>query len=111
MLILSSISSGLEFWSVRHTSIYKHFDSKVFRNIIFLGEISSNLPIDLRETNVYKALESLIMVVNNITMHEYCFSNFEMRHIFTIFILSHLRFIAYSLFQILNVWDDILLLF
>ena len=42
MLILSSISRGLEFCSVKHTSIYENFESKVFENIKFLSEISNN---------------------------------------------------------------------
>ena len=42
MLILFSISSGFEFWSVSLTSICENSESKVFRNIKFLGEISSN---------------------------------------------------------------------
>ena len=36
MFILSSISSGLEFWSVNHTSIYENSELKVFNNIKFL---------------------------------------------------------------------------
>ena len=36
MFILSSISSGLEFWSVNHTSIYENSELKVFKNIKFL---------------------------------------------------------------------------
>ena len=39
MFILSSISSGLEFWSVNHTSIFENSESKVFIDIKFLGEI------------------------------------------------------------------------
>ena len=42
MLILSSISSGLEFRSVKHTSIYENYELKAFKNIKFLGEISYN---------------------------------------------------------------------
>ena len=57
MLILSSISSGLEFWSVNHTSIYENSESKVFKGIKLLGEIY-NWPNDLLGTNVYKTLES-----------------------------------------------------
>ena len=30
MFILSSISSGLEFWSVKHTSVYENSESKDF---------------------------------------------------------------------------------
>ena len=36
MFILSSISSGLEFWSVNHASIYENSELKVFNNIKFL---------------------------------------------------------------------------
>ena len=58
MFILSSLSSGLEFWSLNHTSMYENSDLKVFKNIKSLGEISSNWPNDLLKTNVYKTLES-----------------------------------------------------
>ena len=58
MLILSSISSELEFWSVNHTSIYEISELKVFKNKNGLGEISSNWPNYLLGTNVYTALES-----------------------------------------------------
>ena len=57
MLILSSISSGLEFWSVNHSSIYKKSESKVFKNITFQGEISNKWPNDLFERTTYKILE------------------------------------------------------
>ena len=42
MLILSSISSGLEFCSVKHILIYKNSELKVSKNIILFGEISNN---------------------------------------------------------------------
>ena len=42
MFILSSVQSGLEFWSVNHALIYENSESKVFKNIKFLGEMSSN---------------------------------------------------------------------
>ena len=58
MFILSSIPGGLEFWSVNHTSMYENFELKVFPNIKFPGEISSNWPNDLLRTNIYKPLES-----------------------------------------------------
>ena len=35
MFILSSVSSGLEFWSVNHISIDENSELKVFKNIIF----------------------------------------------------------------------------
>ena len=57
MFILSFISRGLEFWSVNHTSIYENSDLKIFKNINFFGEISSNWPNDLLGRNVYKVLE------------------------------------------------------
>ena len=57
MFILSSISSGLEFWSVNQTSIYQNSELKLFKNIKFLGEPSNNWPNDLLGTNLYKTLE------------------------------------------------------
>ena len=57
MFILSSISSGLEFWSVNHTLIYQN-ESNIFKNIKFLGEMSNNWPNDLLGANVYRTLES-----------------------------------------------------
>ena len=57
MFILSSISSGLEFWPVNHTSVYENSESKVFENIKFMGEISNNCLNDLLGTNVYKTPE------------------------------------------------------
>ena len=51
MFILSSVSSGLEFWSVNHTSIYENSELKDFKNIKFFGEISSNWLNDLLGTN------------------------------------------------------------
>ena len=47
MLILSSISSSLEFWLVNHISMYENSKSNVSKNINFFGEISSNWPNDL----------------------------------------------------------------
>ena len=38
MFLLSSISSGLEFWSINHTSIYENSDVNNFENIKVLGE-------------------------------------------------------------------------
>ena len=42
MFILSSISSGWEFWSVNHTSIHEKSRLLVFKNTNVLGEISIN---------------------------------------------------------------------
>ena len=47
MFILSSVSRGLEFWSVNDTSLYENMESKVFKSIKFLGEISNNWTNDL----------------------------------------------------------------
>ena len=57
IFILSSISRGLEFLSVSNTSIYKNSESKVFKDMKLLGEISNNWTKDLLGTNVYKTLE------------------------------------------------------
>ena len=51
MFILSSISSGLECWSVNHTSISENSDWKSLR------EISNNWPNNLLGINVCKTLE------------------------------------------------------
>ena len=58
MFILSSISSGLEFWSVNHTLIYENSGLNVFKKTKFLVEISNNWPNYLLGTNVYNNLES-----------------------------------------------------
>ena len=58
MFVLAYISSSLEFWSPKHTSIYKSFEITVFKNIELLGEISYNWPNDLLGTNVYRTFES-----------------------------------------------------
>ena len=69
MFISSSISSGLEFWSNNHNSIYQNSELNIFENIKFLGEIPNNWPNDLLGTNVYKTLEiKLIIIVDNISM-------------------------------------------
>ena len=57
MFILSTISTGLEFWSVDQTSIYQNYESNVLKNIKLLGGKSNNWPNELLGTNVYKTLE------------------------------------------------------
>ena len=57
MFILSSISRGLEFCSVNHTSIYEHSKSKASKNTKFLGEIFNDWRNDLLGTDLYKTLE------------------------------------------------------
>ena len=47
MFILSSISSGLEFGLVNHTSTYENSESKMFKKTKFLGRIFNNYPNDL----------------------------------------------------------------
>ena len=54
---LSSVSRGLEFWSVEYTSIYETSKLNVFKNITFLGEISNNWPNKSLGINGYKTLE------------------------------------------------------
>ena len=53
---MSPISSGLEFWSVTHASIYENSELKSFEVIKSLDEISNTWPNELFGTNVYKAL-------------------------------------------------------
>ena len=60
MFILSSISSGLQSWSVNNTSSYENSKLKVFKNIKSVCGISNNLPKDLLETNVYTTLKSCL---------------------------------------------------
>ena len=57
MLIVSSISRGLGFWSLNHISIYKISELNFFKKIKVLGELSSNWPYDLLGTNVYNTLD------------------------------------------------------
>ena len=57
MLIFSSISRGLEVWSVNRPSTYENSEWNAFKSIKFLGGISDNLPSDLLGTNIYKSLE------------------------------------------------------
>ena len=67
MFILSFIPSRLKHWSVKHNSIYENSESKVFKNITFLGEISNSWPNNLLGTNVWKTLDNLLIIfVNNI---------------------------------------------
>ena len=58
MFILSSVSRGLELWSVNYASIYGKSELKVFENRKFLGEISNNWQNDFLGTNVHKTIES-----------------------------------------------------
>ena len=48
MFILSSISSGLEFWSVNHTSIYENSELRVFKNIRIYNFLVKYLIIELK---------------------------------------------------------------
>ena len=57
MFVWSSISSGLEFWSVNRTSVYENYESKAFKKIKYFGEISNNRLNNLLGRNVYKTLE------------------------------------------------------
>ena len=65
MLILSSISKSLEYFSKNNisahgnnTSANETSKSKVFKNIKFLGEISNNWLNYSLGTNVYRTIES-----------------------------------------------------
>ena len=61
--MLSSISSGLEFWSVNYTSSYESSKTKVFKIIKFVDEISSNQPNDLLAANVYQTLDNCCLAI------------------------------------------------
>ena len=65
MFVLSSISSGLEFWPVYHISTYENSELTAFNNIKLLGEISSNWPSNLLGANVSRIL---LIILSNITV-------------------------------------------
>ena len=67
MFILSFTSGGLEFWSVNLISLYEDSESKVFKNINFLGEASNDWLIELFKISVYKRIE-MILFIDNTTM-------------------------------------------
>ena len=48
----STKSSGLDFLSVNHTTIYKNSELKGFKSITFLGVIFNNWKNDLLGTNI-----------------------------------------------------------
>ena len=77
MFILSSVSSGLEFWLVNDTSIYENSELKVFKNIAFFGEIFSNRPNALLGTKVYKTVESCLYYKTSIISRCGTFSLFS----------------------------------
>ena len=54
---MSSVSRGLESWSINNTSIYENSELNVFKNKKFSGEISNNWTKCLLGTKVYKTLE------------------------------------------------------
>ena len=58
MIILFPISSGLEFWSGNHSSIYENSEKQVLKNVRVLGEIANNWANNLLGKNVYKTHES-----------------------------------------------------
>ena len=67
MFILSFTSGGLEFWSVNLISLYEDSESKVFKNINFLGEASNDWLIELFKISVCKRIE-MILFIDNTTM-------------------------------------------
>ena len=52
MLVLSSVFSGLEFWSVNLISIYENSELNFVKNITFLAVIYSNWSSSLLGINV-----------------------------------------------------------
>ena len=57
MLILYSIDSSLEFWSVNLTWLCKNSESEGFKKIKVSVEISNNWTNNLLAINVYKPLK------------------------------------------------------
>lgn len=58
MFILSSVSSGIEFWSLNYTlKDKKKSKLKEFKNTKFLGEASNDWSNDLLGSNVYKTVD------------------------------------------------------
>ena len=55
MFILTFVSSGLEFYSVNHTSVNENSELRIFKNIELL-EISNIWPNGLFETNFRRLL-------------------------------------------------------
>ena len=109
MFVLSSIFSGLEFWSVSHTSIYENSELNVFKNIKVLDEMSNYWSNDLIETNLCKTLESWIYSLLTILQWTNTTSLISKWGIFSPFSsLVVYCFQLNSLFQELKVRDDIL---
>ena len=65
MIILPSISSSLEFYSVHHSSIYENSESKDFKNIKDLCEISNKWSNEFRNKCIEDSWILLVMDVNN----------------------------------------------
>ena len=57
MFVLPSISGGLEFWSINHTSIYEDSQLNVFKSINLLGGTSNKTKWFIRNKYI-KTLES-----------------------------------------------------
>ena len=114
MFILFSISSNLEFRSVKHTSIYENSKSKVFKNKIFLREIYNNWPSDLLGINVYKTLKPCwwslftILQLANTTSVVLKWGHF---YHFYLYLSYFWWFQVISLFKELKIQDNILSLF
>ena len=70
MFILSSGSSGLEFWSLNHTSIYENAELKDFTSIKCLGKTSNNWPTKrfIKNKWIQDSRIMLIIIVGNITV-------------------------------------------
>ena len=55
---MSSICSGLEFWSVNLTSVCENSESKTFKNVNTWYDICNNWSVDLLGANSYKVYEA-----------------------------------------------------
>ena len=65
MFALSSILSGIEFWSADHTSIYKkNSELKAFRRIRFWYETSSKILLNLVDNCYFQCCNGLTSVIS-----------------------------------------------
>ena len=92
MFILFSISSGLEFWSVNHTSIQEKSESIVFNNFKLLGGISNNYQMIYLEQMyarlLYRVDNHCRQYYNELILLQWLL----MRKVFTIFVFIYVFF-------------------
>ena len=103
MFVLSSISMGLEFWSVNHTSIYQSSESDVFKCIkywmkyLIIDQIIDQLVTNVTQFYIHILIEGLSVflraflkyIQNNL---EYIIQNMIHQVIQILHSMSELRF-------------------